>query len=457
MRTRLFVSFLVVILLSLIVVALFVRQSAKEEVQAFLGRGGLIGAEVLVEELENFYETTGSWDGAQGLMPGNEGYGREAGSQGPGAGTRKLAALRLADASGMIVYDPQNTEAIGSMETNLSYSIPLSIDENIIGYLLPQESDQQENQQFETHMLTRINRASLYAALISGVTALVLAILLVHFLMKPIQSIMKAADTVAQGDLTHRVDISSPKELSSLGDSFNQMANSLEDADKKRKDLSADIAHELRSPLAVQRAHLEALLDDVFTMDKKNIKTVLEQNQLLSRLVEDLRILTLTDSGELKLDLRKNDFGELIKNAVERFSAQAMEKDIQISTELAKCDPVLVDAERILQILHNLLQNGIRYTPLGGKLELTLTCTNETSTLYVRDSGPGIPEASIPYIFERFYRVEDSRSRKSGGTGLGLAIARSLAEAHGGSLTIHNHPQGGAVFELMLPLMRGRA
>lgn len=457
MRTRLFLSFLIVILLALVAVALFVRQSAKEEVQAFLGRGWLSGAEFLVEELENYYEETGSWDGVQELMPGNAGFGRESGFQGAGSGTRKLASLRLADASGEIVYDPENPDSAGSLETNLAYNFPLSVDDEVVGYLLPQSGEQQENQQFETHMLSRINRASIYAALVSGVAALILALLLVHFLMKPIRSIMQGAEKVAQGDLAHRVDIASPRELLTLGESFNQMANSLEESDKKRKDLSADIAHELRSPLAVQRAHLEALQDGVFAMDRENIKTVLEQNELLSRLVEDLRILTLTDSGELNLDMRQNDFVELIQSAVERFSVQAMKKDIQIITQLEKCDQVAVDAERIQQILHNLLQNGIRYTPQGGKLTLTLTCTNENAVLSVWDSGPGIPEESLPYIFERFYRVEDSRSRKSGGTGLGLAIAHSLAQAHGGSLTVHNHPQGGAVFELALPLIQPHA
>jgi len=457
MRVRLFLSFLIVILISLIGVALFVRQSAKNEVQAFLGRGGLVGAESLVEELEAYYMETGSWDSVQALMPGSEGYGRGTGAEGPGAGTRKLTALRLADASGRILFDPQNPGAVDSQESNLAYSIPLAVDETIVGYLLPQEGDQQGSAQFETHMLERINRASLYAALLSGAVALVLAVLLVYFLMYPIQSLTRAAQKIAQGDLAHRVDIDQPRELYDLSDSFNQMANSLQEADKKRKDLTADIAHELRSPLAVQRAHLEALLDGVFPIDKENIETVREQNQLLSRLVEDLRVLTLTDSGELVLDIRLHDLAELAESAVERFSAQALEKGILIDTDLCECPPVSVDAERIQQILHNLLQNGIRYSPKGGSLTLTLNRAGESALLSVRDSGPGISEDSLHYIFDRFYRVEDSRSRKSGGTGLGLAIAQNLAEVHDGSLTARNHPQGGAVFELTLPLMQNRA
>jgi len=452
MRLRLFLSFLLVILISLVGVSLFVRQSAQNEVQNFLGRGGLVGAESLVEELESYYAVNDSWEGAQELMPGNVGFGRGTGAESPGTGTRKLAALRLADGNGRVLYDPINSGAVDSLAPDLSYSIPLAHDGAIIGYLLPQEGDQQENAQFETHMLERINRASLYAALLSGVAALILALLLVYFIMRSIQSLSRAAENVARGDLAQRVDITHTRELSDLGERFNQMAYSLQEADRKRKDLTADIAHELRSPLAVQRANLEALLDGVFPLNKENIRSVLEQNQLLSRLVEDLRILTLTDSGELILDAHLYDLSKLVESAVERFSARALEKHIHIHTDLGECPLVKVDEERVQQILHNLLQNGIRYTPNGGRLDLMLSCVGASVKLSVHDSGPGIPEASLPHIFDRFYRVEDSRSRKSGGTGLGLAIARNLAEAHGGCLTAHNHPQGGAVFELLLPL-----
>jgi len=454
MRARLFISFLLVILLSLAGVTWFVRQSTRNEVQLFLGRGGLIGAETLVEELENWYEAMGSWEGAEALLPGTNHGGGKPDSATRGTGSGRLASLRLADASGKIIFDPANPQAAGLAEEDLAYGIPLMSSDTIAGYLLPREGDQQENAQFEDRFMSHITSASVYAAAISGIAALALAILLAYFLVKPVNILVKAAEKIAGGDLSHRVDIRQPKELVRLGNTFNQMALSLEEADRKRKNLSADIAHELRTPLAVQRAQLEAQLDGVYPINKKNTVIVLSQNELLSRLVEDLRTLTLTDSGELELNLHPLDMGKLIGKVAGLFSAKAREKQIEMVTELEECEPVLADEERVQQVLNNLLQNAMRHTPEKGTIYLKLSSRDNQAVITVRDTGAGIPEDSLPYIFDRFYRAERSRSREEGGSGLGLAIARNLAEAQGGSLSASNHPGGGAVFELKLPLAR---
>ena len=455
MRIRLFLGFLLVISLSLAGVALIVRQSAQDEIQTFLGRGGLIGAESLVEDLEGWYEENGGWEGVEAVMPRgySAGGGQEEGEH--MSGFRKLATLRIADAERKLIYDPINVDAIGLFIDDTTYSIPLVVGDETIGFLLSQEEGyEQESVQFEERFLERINRASLIAAAISGSAALILAVLLSYFLLKPVKVLVEATEKLASGDLTYRVEIEKPEELARLGRTFNQMAHSLEDAARIRKDLSADIAHELRTPLAVQRAHLEALIDGVFPATEENIITMLEQNQLLNRLVEDLRIITLTDSGELELNLHPLDLSALAASAVEHFSARAREKRIDIHLELGDCGMILADAERIQQILHNLLQNGIRYTPDKGKLILNLTCDESYAVLTLLDTGPGIPEEALPYIFDRFYRAERSRSKEGGGTGLGLAIARNLAEAHNGSLAASNHPAGGAVFTLKLPLFQ---
>ena len=454
MRARLFLSFLLIILLSLAGVTWFVRQSTRNELQSFLGRGGLIGAETLVEELENWYASTGSWEGAEALFPGAGHGGNNPESGGRGAGSGRLASLRLADVGGTIIFDPANPQAAGTAKVDLANGIPLMAGDTVTGYLLPSEGDQQENAQFEDRFMSHITSASLNAAVISGIAALSLAILLSFFLVKPVNILAQAAEKIAGGDLSHRVDIRKPKELVRLGNTFNQMALSLEDADRKRKNLSADIAHELRTPLAVQRAQLEAQLDGVYPINKKNTAIVLSQNELLSRLVEDLRTLTFTDSGELELNLHPLDMGKLIGKVVGLFSAKAREKQIEMITELEECEPVLADEDRVQQVLTNLLQNALRHTPEKGTIYLKLAPKDTQAVITVRDTGGGIPEDSLPYIFDRFYRAERSRSREEGGSGLGLSIARNLAEAHGGILSASNHPGGGAVFELNLPLAR---
>jgi two-component system OmpR family sensor kinase/two-component system sensor histidine kinase BaeS len=457
-RIRLILSFLLVISLSLIGVSLLVRQNAQQELQTFLGRGGLIGAESLAAELEAWYQMNGSWNGAEALMPHNEPGTGEGGTGGAGAGgpqqgLRRLIQIRLANANGIILYDPLNPNAVGSTILVEPSSIPLIVDGKTVGYLLPQEdSYAQENAQFEERFLERINAASLAAAAISGSVALVLALLLAYFLIQPVNVLIGATEKIAHGDLSYRVAIKKPKELARLGATFNAMAGELEQADLRRKNLTSDIAHELRTPLAVQQAHLEALADGVFALTKENLDPIQEQNSLLTRLVEDLRLITLADAGELQMDLQPVDMRALVSSVVEQFSAKAKEKLIAIQTDLQACRTVQADPQRLQQILHNLLQNAVRYTPEKGVITIQVACSQHKLTCSVRDAGPGIPLASLPFIFDRFYRAERARAKADGGTGLGLAIARNLAQAHGGSLTARNHPQGGAEFILTLPL-----
>jgi signal transduction histidine kinase len=244
-------------------------------------------------------------------------------------------------------------------------------------------------------------------------------------------------------------------ELAQLGQSFNQMAESLQNAEGSRRALTADIAHELRTPLAVQRAHLEALQDGVYPLTAENLDPVLAQNQLLTRLVDDLRTLALAESGQLSLIRAPVDFAALAQRVVERFQPQAEARQIKLQM-VAEGLPsgrsalLEIDSARMEQILGNLLANALRYTPEGGEVQVHLEWSPKAARISVCDNGPGIPSEALPHIFERFYRADKSRTRSEGGTGLGLAIARQLAEAHGGTLTAENMPEGGAKFILTL-------
>jgi signal transduction histidine kinase len=271
-----------------------------------------------------------------------------------------------------------------------------------------------------------------------------------------VQVLTKAAARLAQGDLSQRVEVHGKDELADLGQAFNQMADSLGQAQASRKAMTADIAHELRNPLAVQRAHLEALQDGLYPSTPENLQPILDQNLLLSRLVDDLRTLALADAGQLRLERIPTDVIDLVERNVERFNPQAAMRAIDLSVESAENlksnPPVLnLDPARLEQILGNLLSNALRHTPDGGKIIVRTARSNGVVQIRIADNGPGIPEDDLPHIFERFYRADRSRSRSEGGSGLGLTIARQLAEAHGGALTAANAPEGGAVFTLSLP------
>jgi signal transduction histidine kinase len=283
---------------------------------------------------------------------------------------------------------------------------------------------------------------------------MLLSVLLSHRLLQPVRELTQAAKRLAGGDLAQRVRPRGSDEVGVLGSTFNQMAGSLQAAEESRKAMTADIAHELRTPLSVQRAHLEALQDGIYPLTAENLSPVLEQNHLLTRLVDDLRTLALADSGQLQLERSNVDLMGLARDVIERFRPQFENRGVELSLEPGELPPVRVDPQRIEQILGNLLSNALRHTPAGGWVQVRgrLIQSGRVIHLEVRDSGPGIPPEALEQIFERFYRADKSRSRPEGGSGLGLAIARQLAEAHGGRLQAENHPEGGAVIRLTLPV-----
>jgi signal transduction histidine kinase len=454
MRLRFFLAFALVALVSILSLVTLVRLTTQREVTAFMFRGGMIGANELVTALESFYQDNQSWAGVEALfnIPGGHGrMGQGFGRQGMGGMMNQH--LVLAGADGRLIHDTSDSQAGGYLpEQQLATAIELKNGDLIVGYLFP-EGGVVFQAGDHTILTQRLDNAARVAALIAGSVSLLLSILLAYTLMRPVHDLTGAAQTLASGGLSHRVQVRGDDELAALGRAFNQMAESLQQAEQSRRDMTADIAHELRTPLAVQRAHLEAVQDGIYPLNLETLEPILEQNHTLARLVEDLRTLALADTGQLTLNRSPQDLQELALNVVERFQPQAGSRNVKLLLERPSqpLPKIFVDATRIEQIISNLVTNALRYTPEQGSITIKLEHPLSAVQLSIRDSGPGIPAEVLPHIFERFYRAGHSRSREEGGTGIGLAIARHLAEAHGGKLTASNHPQGGAVFILWLP------
>lgn len=451
MRLRIFLAFALIVVTTVVSVMFFARVQMAREVRAFAFRGGLIGLEDLVNGLEGYYQANHTWRGVEGFFRGP--------IHGPGMGPPQGLAygqrLRLADTQGNVLVD--TGQPPGNLPSRLTLAeqeaaILLFDNHTLIGYLLP-EGGTPRLLEIETALLRRLNLAGWNAALLSAGLSLLLAFLLAYTLLRPVRELTQAASHLAKGDLSQRVPVRGRDELALLAQTFNQMAASLEQAETNRKAMTADIAHELRNPLAVVRANIEALQDGIYPLSPENLEPLLAQTDLLSRLVEDVRMLALADTGQLRLHFVPGDLAALARRALEPFEAQAAARAITLEfIEDTPCPPLLLDPGRVGQILHNLLSNALRHTPDGGRVTLGVRCDPGEAHLTLRDTGPGIPESSLPRLFERFYRADRSRSREEGGTGLGLAIARQFAEAHGGSLTAANHPAGGAVFTLVLPV-----
>ena len=474
MRLRLISSFIFIVLVAVASVVFIASQNTASEVRAFMFRGGMTGTEGLVVALEEYYQTNQTWQGVEKffIMPGmgqGMGHSGEGTGQGKGQGIGANSGggmmsqrLRLVDAQGIVLIDTRN-EMAGALlsKDDLDQAIPLVANSQTVGYLLP-EGGVGFTRTDETALLKRINQAAITAGLIAVSVSLLLALLLAYRLLRPIRDLTQAANQLAQGDLTQQVPVHGNDELANLGRAFNQMAASLEEAEQSRRAMTADIAHELRNPLAVQRANLEALQDGIYPLTSENLNPVLEQNYLLNRLVEDLRTLALVDSGQLALECTPTDLSVLASRVVNRHRPQADARSVSLNVSASELVPlILLDPGRMEQILGNLLSNALRYTPEGGQIDIETTYPTKGTTkpndidtvrLTVHDTGPGIPPEALPHLFDRFFRGDRARCRDEGSTGLGLAIARQLVQAHGGDLTAHNHPLGGAVFTVTLPI-----
>ena len=283
-----------------------------------------------------------------------------------------------------------------------------------------------------------------FASLVSGGRGL-------RHISAPLGDLLEAAGRIADGDYSPRVAERGPAELRALVRAFNGMAARLQLTEGQRRDLMADITHELRTPLTVIQGNLEGFLDGVYAPDEARLKSLLEETQILARLVEDLRTLALAESGALQLKKEPTDLALLIGETVSAFRTQADAAGVKIDIQTGSDALVLaLDPERIRQVLSNLIANALRYTPREGAIHVRYTAAYLDNRKYaevtVEDTGVGIAPEVLPHIFNRFYK-----SRDSSGTGLGLPIARHLVEAHGGSITVESQPGRGTTMHIRLP------
>ncbi|MBT3669651.1 MAG: HAMP domain-containing protein [Chloroflexi bacterium] len=463
MRWRLILAFLAVILVTLLSLAYWLQTNTSDVVDNFFRSGGNYGAETLVAELEAHYAEFGDWSLAEDLVtinfkgPGPGMQLQNAGGPPQNTPFQNRPQMNLVDVDGKILYGPSVDIYPDELdEVVLENSIYLHKGEEIVGYLIPNDIGFFNGIDYSKSLGTRITSAALNSILIAGGVSILLAIVFGYFLQVPIKQLNDAANDLASGDFSRRVEIKGAKEYVALGETFNYLAESLQSAEKRRQAMTADIAHEIRTPLAIQRANLEAMQDGVYPIDQENLDLILTQNEKLNQMVEDLRLLALSDTNELTINKIEIEFSNLVSDILSQFKLQAEKKNITLSLSAENDIQTFVDPGRISQILNNLLTNSLRHTPENGEIFLTVTGSEKEISISVKDSGPGFPEDVLPNIFDRFYRGDSSRARDQGGSGLGLTIARRLAEAHGGKLTANNHPEGGAIFNLTLPLQNSK-
>jgi signal transduction histidine kinase len=520
-------AFALVILVGAAITYVVAARTVDSQFRLYVSQRGQLRAESWATLFATYYAQTGSWAGVERLLadlpitiasPGMMGQGRggprygqdqssdSAGTPGGhGMGTAAEDHVILADADGCVVLDSQGVIVGQTLpQSELTQGAPVNVDGKRVGTLLVVTPSSGPSAVLASDFLTALNQGVLLAAVVAGLVALLLGAVLVQQIIAPLRRLQSAAHAIAGGDLAQRVATASRDEVGEVSRAFNQMAEALEDNERLRRHMMADIAHELRTPLTVVQGQVEALLDGVFPLTPEQLIPIHDETLLLSRLVADLRDLALAEAGQLTIEHSPVNLGDLARRVVAAVEPVAAEKDIALALDVSPDLPTIsADADRLNQVLHNLLSNALRHTPTGGQIAVSVRratvedwkfgslegCergkTAPTSNLpisqfpsfpisqssnlpifqpstpvllvSVADTGPGIPAEDLPHIFDRFYRADKSRSRAGGGSGLGLTIARYIVEAHGGRIWAESQVDEGTQIVFTLPIGGPRA
>lgn len=438
-RGILFLAFIVVILVAVGTVASFTLRSAASEIEEYDDLADELEMIRITHWLTGYFNVHESWDEVQpyldeiGVM-----YGRR---------------VVLTDTSDNVVADTRTDgpllfggpqwrtrtlqfdrfdDPVGTVHVNHDFTIVDS---------------------FRQRLAASIRGFLFLSSALAVVLALLVSFAISRPVVVPVSELAAASERVAGGDLSVRVAVPRVREFRSLARAFNRMLNDLQAAETIRRNMIADVAHELRTPLSNVRGYLEAMRDGV--IETPEAVTVVEREiSMLTRVVDDLQELTVTESGEVTLVREESDLREIARQVAERFGPSAAERSVTIRVTVPD-QPVIgwVDADRVVQMLGNLVSNAITYSPPNSRVDIAIATNDGQVRLTVSDEGAGIAAAHLPLVFERFYRADPSRSRSTGGHGLGLTIARSIAVAHGGMLTVDSVEGGGARFTATLPVL----
>jgi signal transduction histidine kinase len=453
---KLILAFLAVSLTGTILVALFAGQATASEFGHFMFAQNQAA---IVAQLADYYRTHGGWTGVEDAL-------RSGGPMGAGGprGMGQGGSVALADATGHVVVSGTG-HRIGEQlsEAELAQGVPVEVEGQRVGTLIEGRGASGALNPAEVEFLDRVNRALVIAMLGATAVGLMLGALLARRLTRPLRELTSATRAVATGHLEQRVSVRSRDELGELAASFNQMSADLARARDQRRQMTADIAHDLRTPLSVILGHAEALRDGVMLPTPETLSLVHDEAVRLNRLVEDLRTLSLAEAGELKLVKRLVSPRALVERAAAAYGPRALQQSVSLRTDLAPDLPdIEVDPDRMAQVLGNLLDNALRHTPGGGVISIQSSVASRRSPeskqiadqwllIAVKDTGPGIAPEDLPRVFDRFYRADKARQRDTGGSGLGLSIVRSIVESHGGRIWVESTPGHGAMFVIELP------
>lgn len=471
LAAKISMSMVLLALLATLIVAALSGIAAHTSFDNYVDKNLSYRLDLLGGQLTEYYREKNGWADVQSVFDSQSkgrgmgyGYGRIAqGGQGtgyrmgPGPGSMmgpNAGNFLLMDSNGDIIA-ASNSAYIGKTipEDSIKHRLPLKVNDSIVGTLIMVNNQRGE---WEKEYINSVNKATLWAAVVASVIALIFGIIISRHLIRPISMLTLAAKRLANRELGYRAAVSTGDEIGELASSFNNMAESLELNERLRRNLVADTAHELRTPLAILRGNLESMQEGVITASPEAIISMHDEVLRITRLVNDLQEISLVDAGELRLNRRNVRVEELVEKVAMLFSGDAKYKNINFSVNIPEDLPTVdVDPDRIVQVLLNILGNALRFTKPGGMITLSAGLENDNVVFSIKDTGAGIAADELDNVFERFYRSDQSRSRSGGGAGLGLAIAKSLVEAHGGRIWVESKINEGSNFSFSVPVYQG--
>ncbi|MGD0753375.1 MAG: ATP-binding protein [Anaerolineales bacterium] len=414
-----------------------------------------------VSDVGLYYQMNGNWEGVLDYVnlrntspqPGGPGPGPSQPLVSPTVGQNQAASITflLVDSNGKVLV-PAGQYKVGELvpSTKLAQGTAVDVSGKQVGTVLVIGNPPPLGG-LELQYLNRTNQALLYAALGAALVALGLGTILARTLTHPLRDLTAAIRAMAKGDLKQHVQVTSRDELGELATAFNQMSADLDRLNLARRQMTANIAHDLRSPLTVIGGYVESMRDGVLKPTPERLDTIHAEVMHLQRLVEDLRTLSQADAGELRLNREPLAPLTLLERMAKSYTQLAAQKKVALEVQAQPNLPeIRLDPDRMAQVFGNLISNSLRYTPEGGQILLTAGQEKEALAFCVQDNGQGISAEALPYIFDRFYRADPARSQSSE-SGLGLAIARSIVEAHGGSISAESEEGKGTKIRMVFP------
>jgi signal transduction histidine kinase len=444
--SKLIIAFLIIGIVSAVAIFITARWNTRQEFINFLSDQSQNST---VTSLANYHAQNGSWDGVEIIFRETNGH-----QPGGGPGGLRVPPFTLTDNYGFVIFSNNGRIIPGEQipADELELGQPITENGEVIGIFIQLRIPFEGNPR-ELEFIERTNLRLLYGALFGAIVALLLGIFLSRTITRPLRELTQATHAISEGDLTQQVSIRSRDELGELAKAFNKMSAQLLRSVTSRKQMTADIAHELRTPLSLILGHAEAVHDGVLPPTRENFEIIREEAERLEHLVEDLRILSLADAGELSIIPQPIDPGQFLHEVANLYQVKAQKKNIKLDLDIAAPLSTLeVDPGRMTQVLTNILDNALRHTPENGTVTLSAKQISSKIEFAIQDSGPGLSPEDITRIFERFYRADPSRQREDGGSGLGLAIAKSIVQAHNGQLSAESEAGNGLKITISLPI-----